>query len=79
MSDNHTLQESIENTIKNEQYKFFENWVDNFGLNLEHIWNESSAGELSPSIDPLIENNSAIVIGIDRVVSKNTNDLTNCL
>lgn len=45
--------------------KFYNEWVQNFALNLNKIWNEPSARELSPHDDrsqPLQEN-TAIVIG----------------
>ena len=52
----------IERVFKNGTLKYFyENWVRNFALNLENIWNGASARELIPEkVEP---NSSAIVIG----------------
>lgn len=70
MSEAQNFQKYIENSIKNEQYKFFENWVDNFGSNLENIWKENSAGELNLDNNNSIEKNSAIVIGRGPSIKK---------
>jgi len=45
--------------------KFYTAWVQNFALNLNNIWNESSARELNPNKNSTLEikKNSAIVIG----------------
>ena len=40
----------------------YEQWVKNFGLNLDKIWKESSAKNLVPN-QSKITNNSAVVIG----------------
>ena len=64
-SGSNTLQNEIENSMKKLHYESYENWVKNFALNLNNIWNESSAKILDPSIKSNYnsEKNSAIVIG----------------
>lgn len=69
MSHSKSFQESMEQSIKNKQYENFDTWVTNFSLNLENIWNESSAGELTPEIDSSKEN-SSIVIGRGPSIKK---------
>ena len=57
---------------KIEEYRYesfhknnFNDWVSNFALNLEHIWNELSASELdpTPSSKKTLNNKSCIIIG----------------
>ena len=52
--------------------QFYEYWVQNFALNLNHIWNESSARELDPTKDQSykVEEHSAIVIGRGPSIKK---------
>lgn len=64
-----TIQQSIEKIIKEAQYKSFDEWVQNFSINLPNIWNESSAKEISSTtLD--FENTSAIVIGRGPSIKK---------
>ena len=67
-----SLQHSIEEVMKKTQYENFDEWVTNFALNLPDIWNEKSARELDPSIDPNYkkENHSAIIIGRGPSINK---------
>jgi hypothetical protein len=69
MSNSKSLQESLEQSIKNKQYENYESWVDNFSLNLENIWKESSAGDLS-HIGDIAKQNSSIVIGRGPSIKK---------
>ena len=56
------MKDDIEQIMEKVHYaKLFDNWVQNFALNLENIWSESSARELSDQND--VGNSSAIVIG----------------
>ena len=59
------LQNSIENIMKKKQYENFNEWVNNFAINLPNIWNDASAKKLNPELQKNIqnENKSAIVIG----------------
>jgi len=61
------LQKHMELTMKRVQYKSFDEWAQNFALNLENIWDESSAAELDLSLDVRSSHHekkrSAIVIG----------------
>ncbi len=53
--------------------KDFDEWVTNFALNLNNIWNEPSARDLDPTIDESydMKNHSAIVIGRGPSLKKN--------
>jgi hypothetical protein len=63
-----TLQESIEKIMKKTQYESFDEWVQNFSINLPNIWKESSAKELHDSTND--KNSSAIVIGRGPAINK---------
>ena len=67
-----TLQNNMEEIMKKTQYENFEEWVTNFALNLPDIWNDKSARDLDPTIDPNYnkENHSAIVIGRGPSIKK---------
>ncbi len=65
-----TLQDSIENIMKKTQYKSFNEWVQNFSINLPNIWNESSAKEISTCTSNFNKNSSAIVIGRGPAINK---------
>ena len=56
---NNSIQMLLEESMKKIHYESYEQWVNNFAINLDRIWEESSAKELSKS-DPT---SSAIVIG----------------
>lgn len=60
-----STQNELEKAMRGLHYKSFDDWVQNFALNLDHIWNESSARELQPStsLKPENDRHSAIVIG----------------
>ena len=62
----------LESTIKKAQYEHFDEWVQNFALNLPDIWNDSSVKELDPSKDGNYSSskNSAIVIGRGPAINK---------
>lgn len=62
---------SIEKSMEKLHYRSFDEWVTNFALNLTHIWNESSAGKLTPNLtNKLFQNERAIVIGRGPSVKK---------
>jgi len=65
-----TFQDSIENVMKKIQYESFNEWVQNFSINLPHIWNESSAKEVSACTTDYDEHSSAIVIGRGPAINK---------
>ena len=56
---NNSIQMLLEESMKKIHYESYEQWVNNFAINLDSIWEESSAKEL-PESKP---NSSAIVIG----------------
>jgi len=63
----------LENIMEKIYYeKFYEEWVKNFSLNLRDIWNESSARELDPKINPThnIPKQTTIVIGRGPSIKK---------
>ena len=41
-----TMQNKMEETMKRIHNEAFDTWIQNFALNLENIWNESSTKEL---------------------------------
>ncbi len=63
------LQKDIENIMKQKQYDNFNEWVTNFALNLQNIWNEKSAKALNPPPNQK-EKHSAIVIGRGPSIDK---------
>lgn len=67
-----TKQNEIEDVMKKLHLESFDEWVQNFALNLNDIWNESSARELDPTINNKLneERNSAIVIGRGPSIKK---------
>ena len=67
MSNN--SQFTIEQSMEKLHYRSFDEWVKNFALNLENIWNESSAGALMPH-NQSFQNESAIIIGRGPSVKK---------
>ena len=65
-------QSVLEKVMKNT-HQDYEKWINNFTLNLENIWKENSAGELS--ITNMENQSSAIVIGGGpSLTSKNQDD-----
>jgi len=52
--------------MKNLHYESYDEWIKNFALNLDDIWNDSSAGKLTNS-----DYNAAIVIGRGPSLKKN--------
>jgi len=71
---NNNSQQIMEKVV----YKFFhendfDEWISNFALNLNNIWNESSARDLDPTVDRTydMKNHSAIVIGKGPSLKKN--------
>ena len=65
-----TLQNSIENIMKKTHYESFDEWVQNFSLNLPNIWNESSAKDISTCTSDFDKNSSAIVIGRGPAINR---------
>ena len=67
-----STQDEIEKTMEKLHYESFDDWVQNFAVNLNDIWNESSARELDPTKDPHYkkEEHSAIVIGRGPSIKK---------
>ena len=63
------IQESIENIMKKAQYESFNEWLQNFALNLPFIWKEYSAKEASLNSD-FNKNLPAIVIGRGPAINK---------
>ena len=62
----------MEDSMKKIHYKYFEEWIQNFALNLNNIWKEQSANVLSSLIrNSENKQNSAIVIGRGPSVDKN--------
>lgn len=62
----------IEKIMRKIHYESFDEWVENFALNLNHIWNEKSARELDPTKNKSIQSphKSAIVIGRGPSIKK---------
>ena len=56
---------------KNVLDHYFDSWVQNFALNLENIWNDPSASELSLRKESTNQSSSAIVIGRGPSLLKN--------
>ena len=70
---NNSLQMLLEESMKKIHYESYEQWVNNFAINLDKIWEEPSAGELvlckdNESIKK--QNLSAIVIGRGPSIKK---------
>ena len=65
LSSSKELQTHIEEIMTKIHLQNFDEWVTNFALNLDNIWNEKSAKSLLPLDSENIPNeeNSAIVIG----------------
>lgn len=74
MSNNNSdFQNSVENIMKSLHYESYDEWVNNFALNLPDIWNEKSAAELKPHLNPEDSSKvqSSIVIGRGPSLKKN--------
>ena len=59
----HNSKKLIEESMAKLHYESFNDWVENFAINLPNIWNESSAKILSPTDDLEQKDRIAIVIG----------------
>ena len=71
MSDSSTtLKDEMEESMKKIHYQSFDDWVQHFAINLENIWNESSAKDLEPDKNPKQKNNLAVVIGRGPSIKK---------
>ena len=72
-NQNLDFQNSVEKIMKNLHSKSYDEWVKNFALNLPDIWNEKSASELKPDLNPefFSGTNSSIVIGRGPSIKKN--------
>ncbi len=64
---NELFKTAFENSMKNLHYESYDDWINNFSLNLNNIWNESSANELFNSNK---NNSSTIVIGRGPSIEK---------
>lgn|GEM_PF-1331638 len=65
-----SVKNTIENELNNVTYeRFYNEWVKNFSLNLDHIWNGNSARELMS--DTISDNKCSIVIGRGPSLLKN--------
>lgn len=67
------MKDEIEKIMEQVHYdKWYETWVKNFAINLNNIWNESSARNLDPTKISTYESkeNSAIVIGRGPSIKK---------
>ena len=59
-----SLKDEIEQIMEKVHYaKLFDTWVQNFAVNLNNIWIESSARELTLNQNNMNKNSSAIIIG----------------
>ena len=59
-----SLKDEIEQVMERVHYaKLFDIWVQNFAINLNNIWNEASARELTLNHNNMDKNVSAIIIG----------------
>ena len=70
---NNSIQMLLEESMKKIHYESYEQWVNNFAINLDKIWEESSAGELALCKDNESikkQNLSAIVIGRGPSIKK---------
>ena len=72
LSPSKELKSSIEEIMKETHYENFDEWVTNFAINLENIWDEKSAKNLQPLNSENLRNgkNSAIVIGRGPSIKK---------
>ena len=72
LSSSKELQTHIEEIMTKIHLQNFDEWVTNFALNLDNIWNEKSAKSLQPLDSENIPNeeNSAIVIGRGPSIKK---------
>lgn len=61
----------IENSMIKIQYRDFDQWIKNFSLNLENIWNENSSKILSENLHNCNDNDVAIVIGRGPSIDEN--------
>ena len=71
---NNNTQQIMEKVVYNFFHENdFDEWISNFALNLNNIWNESSARDLDPTVDRTydMKNHSAIVIGKGPSLKKN--------
>jgi len=59
--------------MENLHSESYDEWVTNFALNLPNIWNENSASQLKPNLNPEISSESrpAIIIGRGPSIKKN--------
>ena len=72
LSSSKELKSSIEKIMKETHYENFDEWVTNFAINLENIWDEKSAKNLQPLNSENLQDgkNSAIVIGRGPSIKK---------
>lgn len=70
-SKDRSTNDIIEKILKKNNYKaYYDNWIHNFALNLENIWNDRSARDILAKSDSN-ESKSAIVIGRGPSLIKN--------
>ena len=59
-----SLKDEIEQIMEKVHYaKLFDTWVQNFAINLNNIWNESSARELTPNQNNMNKNEYLYPLG----------------
>lgn len=69
ITENNIIKSGLENVIEKNFYKqHYDEWVKNFSLNLNNIWNELSATELNKNLN----DQSAIVIGAGPSLQQNS-------
>ena len=65
-----STQKIIQNILENSAYEtYYDDWIRNFSLNLNHIWKGHSAKELNP--DKIKKESSALVIGRGPSINRN--------
>lgn len=65
------VEDTIEKVFRNSAYdKYYDDWIRNFVLNIENIWNGHSARDLIPQKDNDLASSSAIVIGRGPSIKK---------
>ena len=70
-TENNSIQMLLEESMKKIHYESYEQWINNFAINLDKIWQEPSAGELLEAKNKSGDiNKSAIVIGRGPSIKK---------
>lgn len=71
-TENNTISHAIEESMKRIHYNSYDEWVKNFAINLDGIWEDSSTGKIMEMDQKTIETGkqSAIVIGRGPSIKK---------